>query len=754
MSYFGYADRPNREEEDKSTEDYHVRMGKWAVYAGFNEAYYDFVRRARLNKSFYKGDQWSDQEDIETFLKDETGEDRNRLKIVKNIIRPIIEQYRGNVSKMSVNARVRSVSPNAVDRRDEKLQENLLLTEVTQDMSPQFQEHAKATHRIGETKEETQRIFENIFVDEYEGAMEKLTEHVKNINDFEDIRFKAGEDLSLTGLCVAFPYNHGGHRRFMNVESDRFFWDPSSRKDDFSDGSFWGFWDEADPSVLYERFNVDEEARGLIEQHIRNTAGASTPTIGNFDQNDQYAPQRPTVYYVYWRDYEKYYYGYVENEYGYKEMVRIGIDEDSKGYVYTEEDVVPHTGSSEDKRIFGEKNTVHRVTDVIRYCTMILSEELMGAEHSNERKKKVEERGDIVLDWGMFEWPEPNIYDISEVMPPIKARAWSYIDGHINSPIDDLIDPQRMINRIVSVAESQINNSGGANIMYDKDAVDPQEGEDGLLRDVDQGRPVGLTTRGRGVPNSMSVYDNSPREGTYGLFNLVNTFQQFAQEISGVNKPMQGQETGQDDQLVGVTQMLIQQGSLIQEPFYNSIARFMLNLFQDIVTVGKDYYIDNGGELAMIAGDRGAETLTLTDDMKNEQFAAFIEREASDEAMQQSGNQLLQFLLQSQMIDQHFFAKHYSRSSVDNIMRSLRQDMGEQKVQEEEAMRQQQRAQQQQQRQMRQMSVAQEHEQIKQEAREAEEKERQRQHEIDKTLMSKLGDVIAKGEMEEGGFEG
>lgn len=751
IDYISQTSRPNREEEERDKE-YHVENAKWAIGAGLTEERQDFVNRAIRNKRYYHGLQWDDEEDIETFLKDETGEERNRLKIVKNIIRPIVERFRGNISNMSMNARVRSVSPHAVDRREEDLMEKYLLTDLVQDMSPQFQEHARKTHRIGDTKNETKRIFDNTWVDKYEEAMEHLIGFSKSMNDFDGMKFRVGEEVILTGMAVGFSYTHGEHRRYVDWEPERYIWDPNAKRADFKDASFWGLWDKPDPSTLYEQFNLDDMQRQAIEDYISNAQGPRTTGYDNIEDThvgDDEA--RPTVYYMYWRDYETFRYAYVENEHGYPEMVRLNEDEDSEGNVYTEEDVIDRPDTNEAEKIFGDDNIAKRVTDVIRYCTVIMKEELMSVvSERSEEAQNMEAVGDMVLDHGLYEYPEPNIYDQTEVLPPIKAMAWSYVNGRVMSPIDDIIDPQRMINRIVSVAESQINNSGGSSIVYDKDGVDPDGGEEELIRDVDAGRPVGLSTKGRGVPNSMSVYDNTPKQGTYQLFQLVNVFQSFAQEITGVSAPMQGQNDKESsDQLVGVTQMLIEQGSLIQEPLFETVSNFMLQMFQDIVTVGKDHYIDQGGKLSMIAGDKGAQILTLTDDMRMENFAAFLEREASDEVMKKSGNQLLQFLLQSQMVDQKFFASHYNRSSVDQIMRGLRENVGEQQVQAEQQEQDQQEQAQQQMQAMQQQAEYEELEKVKQEAQQAQENEKQRQHELDKEMMKGLSEVIAKEEMQQ-----
>jgi hypothetical protein len=746
MSYYmTHEPRPHRQDADKESEVYHLENARWAIGEGMGEEYQDFHERAERNKRFYRGEQWDDEEDYETFLQDETGEERNRLQICQNVIRPIVEQYRGNVSRMSLNAKVRSASPNAISRREDKLQEKLLLNDVADEMAPALENIIKEQYDIGDTKQETKEKFDNLWIDEYELAMERLTEFIRKNNSLDDILYACGEELALTGLCVMYGYNHGGHRRYKMVESEKYLWDPSARRDDHSDASFWGLWDKIDVSTIYEFYNLDKLAIDILERHAQNSVDSDT---GHYDFtstiNDTAGSGRPTVYYIYWRDFERYDFGYVEDDYGFSALVRIGEDTDMMGNVYTEQDVIDPPNTEEDNRIFGDKRIVSRVVDVIRYAHVILNEELISGETNRAWKERISEYGDLVLDYGLFDYPEPNIYDDTEVLPPIKVRCWSFINGYINSPIDDIIDPQRMINRVLSVAESQINSSGGVGVVYDKDAVGP-DGEEEVVRALNKGGPVPMYTRGMGVQNVMYPYDNTVKQGTMGLFSLVNQYKSFIQDTTGVNSPMQGQGTG-EDQLVGVTQMLIEQGSLIQEPFYYAMSQLMLQAFQDMITVGKDYYIDNNNELAMAVGDRSARVIRLTEDMKHEYFAAFVEREAADEMLQQSANKLIQFLMENQMVGQSFFAEHYNNSTPDQVMRALRQKTGEQAEANKEAQKKQKAAM------LKAQQEAQQEEEVnrmREEAKEAKENEKKRQQEIEKEMTSQLGEMIQS----EGGEE-
>src|SRR5690606_15825811 len=144
---------------------------------------------------------------------------------------------------------------------------------------------------------------------------------------------------------------------------------------------------------------------------------------------------------------------------------------------------------------------------------------------------------------------------------------WAYLDGEIMSPLDDAIDPQRVINRVWSAAENQINNARGAGVVYDSSMV---ADEGNMLRAMNQSKPVGINMKGRGVQNVVGTYDSTVGKGVTSMFQIIDVMKNSIQQTTGVNEALKGESTGQD-QLVGVTQLMIQRGSLMQEPFYNAV---------------------------------------------------------------------------------------------------------------------------------------------------------------------------------------
>jgi len=508
----------------------------------------------------------------------------------------------------------------------------------------------------------------------------------------DQTQIKISLNLALSGLCAIEAYDHAGDQRYRVVESEDFGWDKDARRPDLEDGTYKWYRNPMDAASMAEIYpEMKHEDVKAIEAYT-STESESTMTIDQASTRVM-SNSRVPVYKVFWKDFDNFEFGYVEDEYGYPYLTRINYKYDGEDEPrYTDSDLITPPDSPENRRLFKNgKKKRSSYAEYLRYCVFVPGE-LIGRK--KDEKMKETSHYDIYLEGGIVEYQETEINDISNVKFPIKCQTWGYIDGEIFSPIDDAIDPQRFINRVLSVTEQHINSSGGQGIIIDEDAIEPGS-QDQIYRDIKEGRPVTVRGRGKGIPNLVGSYDSTPGQGVYSMFNIIPMIGQMIQDTSGVNEPLKGESTG-SDQLVGVTQLLIQQGSLMQEPFYAAIGNLYVQVHQHTATVGKRRYIDNERELAVIAGDDGLEVLTLAKDLRNEDFRVFVTRENNDEFLKSQANQMLQIFYEMQLIDDKVFSNLYDRSTPDEVTKALRSQAGirleaaKQKAKQEQAMAQQQ----------------------------------------------------------------
>lgn len=660
--------RPNRYETKNKDKDplYHLDYAKWALSNGWNHQHERWLKRISVNKSFFKGDQWISDEDLEAFLNDKTGQARNRIKLKNNLIRPMVEQFKGNANILKINATAQNISPLSVNRKARMLTEKLFLTKSANEFPALGQMIRESDKTIGEDENETEIIFENIYVDEYVPKINSLLRFTKHLNDFDSKKIKMAQQLTTTGLIAEHAYEHGGHLRWETIESEDFFFDRNARLFDLTDADFMGFVRPYDASFISERWNLQGEELAALEAFTTNSQYSQV--YQDHTNTRSFTLNRVPVYTVYWKDYESYTYGYVLNEFGEKSLVRINYKEhDEEKPKYTDEDLVDPPKTKKNDRVFKGKKSAKMYVDVIRFCEFIPSTFFDAMGYKTSKNEKI---SDICLNYGMVDYHETDLMDFSSCRFPIKVQTWGFVDGDVFSPIDDAIDPQRFINRVLSVTEQLINSAGGSNVIIDEDSIDPNS-KDEVYYDIKEGNPITVRTRGKGVPNTVGYYDATPKQGTYAMFNVIPIIKQMIQDTTGVNEALKGESTG-SDQLVGVTQMLMQRGSLMQEPFYEAMGRIFLQMFRYTASVGKQMYIDYETELINIIGEDGVEIFKLSKDMLNEDFNVFIERENDDSILKSQANQMLSVFLEMGLIDNVVFANLYNRSTPNDVTKALR----------------------------------------------------------------------------------
>jgi len=646
--------RPNRltAKKDKS---YHRDYAKWCLSAMSNFLYRKYINKCLVNWSFYKGgdNQWIFDEDIEAFFLDESGDVRNRLKWTKNVIKPMVQQYVGNAIRLSYDAKAKCISDFVINKREEDKNKLLAMQDLAETW-PFFKGIIKDNFPIQDTAFETAEYFDNTFVQDYEETINNLIEFIAEEINIDELKVQITRNLALSGLGIYKGYEANDNYVAEAVNPLFFGWDMSARKPDLSDSEYMYEWYYMDVPTLFERYpSLTPDERTSIENYSINKNNQIHKIInGIYTQ----AADKIPVYETYWKDVEKREYGWVIDEYGYPYYTMIN-DPESK---YTDKDLV-EPATDKHKEEMGKKKKHTIFVDVLRYAIIIPQGEIGGVS------------GDIVLEYGIAPYHERNLYDPSNVKFPYKCYTWVYDRGEVLTPLDDVIDPQRFLNRTLSVVESHLSSMRGTGTVISKSAVDDRDGEADINRNINASKPIFVDTdRVGSVQNAIGTYGTNIGAGTLQMFQVIQQVQQSIQDVTGVNEAMTGTQGG-SDMLVGVIEAQIQRGSLVQEPFYWALTSILKQAYEHMATVGKAVYFDNPRRLAMMVGDKGFKDISITEDNMMQDYRVFINRSESKEQGIANGNQLLFTLLQAGLIDQQIFSNLFNRANPDLIAQSIRQ---------------------------------------------------------------------------------
>lgn len=648
--------RPDRTEDTKRDEDYHVKWGKYSIGEGFDSIRFEHMQQIKLNRNFFFDKQWENKEDTESFLMDSSNQSKNRIKVTKNFIKPIIMQYLGNAAIMDITFQARSTSFKAINRREEKLAEMMYYTNIAALTGGEFAEFLKKQYPIGETPEETEQMFENHYHDNFAKGINQFINYIAEENQFDRKKIVIAFDIALTGIGLLKYTVYNGEFKWDRLLAEQFFFDRTAQEPDLSDCAFQGFYEYMTSSTIFEKWtDIKTDAKKAIESYTQRI------------QSDLTNKGKVQVYTVYWRDYVEYQYGYVMDEFDYPYLTKINYTYENEDEPrYTDEDLIP-VGDLNDhqKKILRNKNKAKIVVDLIRFIEFIPGEILPYTTERGEQK-------DIVLDYGILSFQDTENQNMDNVSYPIKSYCWIYHKGFIDTPVSSLINPQRMINRYAAVEQQQVSSSHGRSLFYDEMLTSGTEDEAMMLSNMYQGKPTKVNTKGLGIHNLMGEYGSTVGNETLVYESLQNSMKADMDRIIGVNESLRGEQQP-EKKLVGVQQLEIQRASLIQEPFYYALSQVFLQAYQSTANVGRRVYVNFGRKLAIAVGDKYAEVIKLSKEYNTEDFRVFIKREPDVRKQIESTNQLLFALRAQGLLDETRFADLFNRSTLDDVAISLRE---------------------------------------------------------------------------------
>jgi hypothetical protein len=170
----------------------------------------------------------------------------------------------------------------------------------------------------------------------------------------------------------------------------------------------------------------------------------------------------------------------------------------------------------------------------------------------------------------------------------------------------------------------------------------------------------------------MGRYDSTPKESVVAFSNLIDSFKLAIEEVTGVNQAVKG-DTGNPDQLVGVMQLMIQRGSLIQEPFYAALTDCFRGCYQSIISSGRRYYADNEVELVDAVGEDAAAIIKLSKDTNTESLRLTLTRSIDSANERMSVDSSLMSWLQFGLVDQDTVSKLYGRATMEEALYEMRE---------------------------------------------------------------------------------
>ena len=658
--------RPNRI-TDKKDDLYNDRWATYIYQSSLNQKMRNNVAKSIVNWAFFKNNQWIFEDDEEYFLRDISGNIRNRLRLSHNIIRPMIRRLVGNAIRNDFSFGVTSISANSINRMELRLAKALAMTRLAKD-SPFEQVIKNSDPMVGDDEDETKIKFSNYYIDEYAQNIEFLIRNVAERNEFDTLKRELSQSLALDGIGIVHEEEYNGEQIFTNIRLHNFGWDVSARRWDLSDADYMYHVEHLSPVAIAEFYSDEVGASQEVFSYLESM-GSSLPmsnqsmfsSVGGFSNVGTQGDFRFPVYKSSIRDGEYVEYGVVKSDDGYDLYTKIN----HRNSKYTDADLID---SPYYKSVMKDRMKVRVYEDYIREIHFI-PQVSFGTDAQQKKMRTMTGNSNLILMSKERMYPEKDSFQRSTLQFPYKVYTWMFDEGEIVSPVDAMIDPQRFVNRVLSVVDHHVNNSNPSGNIIEKDSVESPQHEQEIREGIVNGDSIFIRAGGN-VQNSIGKYSAGGMDSIGSLINLATSFQQMTNDIAGNNEGITGTGTSVRAS-AAVTQNQVFQGTIMQEDFYFALSKIFQKVYQSIAIRGKKIYIDNNIQLVKMVGDRFASHFQLTEDYNLEDFRSFLERVPNYQESIKAGNEQLMMFKNLGMLDDKMVSDMWNKSTPREVGRGL-----------------------------------------------------------------------------------
>jgi len=649
---------------------YHLDMARWAGSTISNWMLTEYYWRIWLNWQFYQGQQWIYSDDVTIFLQDSDGQARGRRRVTDNFIKPYVHKLIDEGRKMSLDFKAKSVGDRVINRREQELL-NIKGARMVANLFPNLESSIKKQKgHMGKDMDDTEEIFRNIWNDQYESTVNNLVKYVTEQNRLDTvIRNFRDKELAVTGMAVVREIARRNELIIKPISSENFFFDPGALYPDATDAEYMGDTEFAMPTDLYEHYDLSKSERERIEKATKYIPTTS-PIYMPMPYAYAYQPGRVCKVNVEWRDTEKQEWGFVRDPFGYEWLTRVYPNNEEGKYHYS--DLIEPESDRNKAFMKGKKKTSLNI-EVLRYCEFTPSEAISSGKNQ-----------DIVYEYGIVPYQETYCQNPTISEFTYKVQMLDYHDGFISTPLDDLIETQRVLNRAMSLAEYRMETVGGANIAVDiKAASGGDMNVEELERRTQRGLPLMLDgTRLGGLQNAVIPYGQNVEGNIMGFVAYRNALKQEADARTGVFSPSvrEGKKV-----LLGEEQ----ESASLHGNYLNCIEAHHLQIIQGIANRGRKVYADSPRRLAIAVGDEGAKEIVITKDMLLEDFRIFVNRTDNEAMSKEKGIAVLTDWYKNALIAKRDWADNVGRATLDDLPKIAREayirEQTAQKAQAEQA---------------------------------------------------------------------
>ncbi|MBR3951450.1 MAG: hypothetical protein IKJ79_06030 [Bacteroidaceae bacterium] len=223
---------------------------------------------------------------------------------------------------------------------------------------------------------------------------------------------------------------------------------------------------------------------------------------------------------------------------------------------------------------------------------------------------------------------------------PYSLRLYPLFDGEIHSFVEDVIDQQRYINRLITMVDFIMGSSAKGVLIFPEDQIPDGMTIDDIATEWTRYNGVILFRPKPGSPMPQQISVNATNVGAYELLSLQ---MRLLEDISGVHSAIQGKNvSGGTASSLYAQQVQYSATNLLD--IFESFKTFREERDNKILKTLQQFY--NDARYETITGD-AMQHITTPEMVRNAEFDISITESAAAPAFRQSSNDFLLALFRS-----------------------------------------------------------------------------------------------------------
>ncbi len=252
---------------------------------------------------------------------------------------------------------------------------------------------------------------------------------------------------------------------------------------------------------------------------------------------------------------------------------------------------------------------------------------------------------------------------------PYAFKLYPLVDGEIHAFVEDVIDQQRYINRLITMIDFIMGSSAKGVLLFPEDQIPDGMTIEEIAEEWTKYNGIILFRPRPGSPMPQQIAVNATQVGAYEMLSLQ---MRLFEDISGVHGAIQG-KVAPSGTPASLYSQQIQYSSTNLLDLFESFKTFREDRDIKVMKIIQQFYTDE--RYQKLAGNScGKDTLTYTpEEVRNTEFDLSIAETLSTPALRMASNEFLLELFRSGQITLEMLLQNGAFPFADKLLQSIQQ---------------------------------------------------------------------------------